>query len=84
MVKPGQRSWFINEAVHYFVVNRSAEALRAQLERAAVRNQDLDREISADWLAVDQESWQRLNTEQGPKPALQSGEKSISRHSTRR
>jgi CopG family transcriptional regulator / antitoxin EndoAI len=85
MVKPGQRSRFINQAVEHFVANRSTEALRAQLERAAVRDQDLDREVAADWFAVDQESWQRLNTaEQQQKPAIRDGEKSTSRRSTRR
>ena len=46
MAKPGQRSRFIDEAVQYFVANRSAEALRAQLERAAIRDRDLDREVT--------------------------------------
>src|ERR1022692_2890524 len=62
MAPPGQRSRFIDQAVQHFVANRSAEALRAQLEHAAVRDRDLDREIAADWFAVDQESWQRLES----------------------
>ncbi|MGA2269194.1 MAG: hypothetical protein ABSH44_12065 [Bryobacteraceae bacterium] len=37
------------------------KALRAQLERTAVRDRDLDREIAADWFAVDREMWQRLD-----------------------
>src|SRR5688572_6952999 len=85
MAKPGQRSRFINQAVQHFVANRSAEALRAQLERAAVRDRDLDREIASDWFAVDQESWQRLDTpEARRKPATRSEVKSTSRRSTRR
>ena len=66
MVKPGQRSRFINQAVQHYVANRSTEALRAQLERAAVRDQDLDREIAAEWLALDQQTWRQLGE---PKPA---------------
>src|SRR6266568_5164615 len=83
MTEPGQRSRFINQAVRHFVANRSAEALRAQLEHAAVRDQDLDREVAADWFAVDQEAWQRLDT---PKQAKSnpSAAKSTSRRSTRR
>jgi len=51
------------------VANRSVEALRAQLERSAVRDRDLDREIAADWLAVDQETWKRgLNLDFGRTP----------------
>ena len=85
MAKPGQRSRFINQAVQHFVANRSTEALRAQLERTAVRDRDLDREVAADWFAVDQESWQQLDTpEQRRKPATRSGEKSTLRRSTRR
>jgi CopG family transcriptional regulator/antitoxin EndoAI len=85
MTKPGQRSRFIDQAVQHFVANRSAEALRVQLERATVRDQDLDRKLAGDWFAVDQESWQRLETsEQQRKPVTRDGEKSTSRRSTRR
>ena len=54
------------------------EALRAQLERATVRDQDLDREVAADWFGADQESWQRLDEPQSP------GKPSTSRRPTRR
>jgi len=56
MVKPGGRSRFINQAVVHFVAHQSAEALRTRLERAAVRNCDLDREVAADWSAIDKET----------------------------
>jgi hypothetical protein len=80
MVKPGQRSLFINHAVQYFVAHRSPEALRSQLEMAVLRDQDLDREVSADWLAVDQQTWQQPDeSTTHKKPATRSGEKSISR-----
>ena len=83
MARPGQRSRFIDQAVRHFVAHRSTEALRAQLERAAVRDQDLDREVAAEWFAVDQEQWQRLDTAEQPKPGIRSGEKSTSPRSTR-
>ncbi|HEV2686900.1 MAG TPA: hypothetical protein VGV35_00055 [Bryobacteraceae bacterium] len=35
--------------------------LRARLEQTAVRDCDLDREIADEWLAVDQEMWQRVD-----------------------
>ena len=57
MAKPGQRSRFINTAIQHYVANRSAEALRAQLERAAVRDRDLDHDVAQDWFAVDHETW---------------------------
>lgn len=82
---PGQRSRFINEALQHFVANRSAEALRAQLERAVLRDQDLDREVAADWLAVDQETWRPLDIAgQRRRPDSRTGEKSTLRRSTRR
>ena len=83
MAKPGMRSKFINTAVQHYVANRSTEALRGQLERTAVRDQDLDREITEDWFAVDQEAWQRLDTPKQAK-ATPNAAKSTSRRSTRR
>jgi CopG family transcriptional regulator / antitoxin EndoAI len=56
MAKPGRRSRFIDQAVQHFVANRSAEALRAQLERSAIRDRDLDQNFIADWSALDQAS----------------------------
>jgi len=84
MARPGQRSRFIDQAVQHFVAHRSSEALRAQLERAAVRDQDLDREVASDWLAVDRELWQRLDKAEQPRAGIRSGEKSTSPRSTRR
>ena len=83
LAKPGERSRFINQAVQHFVMHRSSEALRAKLERAVVRDQDLDREIAADWFAVDNEAWQRLD-EQRKKASARSAEKSTSQRSIRR
>src|SRR5712692_11548731 len=83
MTKPGQRSRFINQAVQHFIANRSVEALRAQLKRAAVRDRDLDREVAADWFAVDHETWQQLDEQPmaQKKPVTRGGEKSTSRRS---
>lgn len=75
MTKPGQRSQFIDQAVRHYVANRSVEALRARLERAVLRDQDLDRDVAADWFAVDQQSWQQL-TEPKRKQAARAGDKS--------
>ena len=85
MAKPGQRSRFINTAVQHFVANRSVEALRTQLERAAVRDRDLDREVAADWFAVDHETWKKLDEQPmtQKKPATRGGGKSTSRRSIR-
>jgi hypothetical protein len=85
LAKPGERSRFIDRAVRHYVATQSTEALRAQLEQTAVRDRDLDREVAEDWLAVDQEIWQRLDqAEKHRKPAFQSVGRSSSRRSTRR
>jgi CopG family transcriptional regulator/antitoxin EndoAI len=81
--KPGERSRFINAAVNHFVTHRSTEALRARLELATVRDRDLDLEIADDWLAVDKEAWQRLDTKEQKNPNSRGGAKSTSRPSTR-
>jgi len=83
MVEPGERSRFINKAVEHYVANRSADALRTRLERAAARDRDIDREVAADWLAVDQQEWQKLDRP-NRKPATPGAAKSTSRRSTRR
>jgi CopG family transcriptional regulator/antitoxin EndoAI len=84
LVKPGQRSRFIDTAVQHYVANRSVEALRTQLERAAVRDQDLDREVASDWFAVDQQAWQQLDEPKTiRKLATPGGARSTSRRSTR-
>jgi CopG family transcriptional regulator/antitoxin EndoAI len=82
MVKPGERSRFINQAVQHYVANRSAEALRARLESTAVRDRDIDREVAADWFRVDQIQWQQLDKPKR-KPATPSAAKSTSRRSIR-
>jgi CopG family transcriptional regulator/antitoxin EndoAI len=85
MVKPGGRSRFINQAVEHFVAHQSVEALRSQLERAAIRDRDLDRDVASDWLAVDTEAWHKLDTEESARKPTGRGEaKSTSRRSTRR
>ncbi len=85
MVKPGGRSRFINQAVEHFVTHQSAEALRSQLEWAALRDRDLDRDVASDWFAVDTEAWHKLDIQEPErKPAGHGGAKSTSRRSTRR
>ena len=84
MVKPGQRSRFINQAVQHFVANRSTEALRAQLEQTAVRDRDIDREVANDWFAVDQQAWEQLDQPaKSQKRGTRNVAKSTSRRSTR-
>jgi hypothetical protein len=61
---PGQRSRFIHHAVEHYVAYASPEALEERLKQAAIRDRDLDLEISADWFAVDQEQWRQPGTQE--------------------
>lgn len=63
LARPGQRSSFIHRAVQHYVATASAEALQERLRQAAIRDRDLDAEISDDWFAVDQEQWRQLETQ---------------------
>ena len=60
LARPGQRSRFIEHAVEHYVATASPAALQERLERAAIRDCDIDLEISRDWFAVDQEQWRKL------------------------
>jgi len=84
LVDPGQRSRFIDQAVRHFVTHRSSEALRARLEIGAVRDRDIDREVAADWFAVDHETWRRLDIIERPRASTRGAAKSTSPRSTRR
>jgi CopG family transcriptional regulator/antitoxin EndoAI len=83
--RPGLRSRFIERAVQHYVTTASPEALQKRLKEAALRDRDLDVEITSDWSAVDREQWQKLDKQE--KPQLRAGRKeakSTSRRSTRR
>jgi hypothetical protein len=84
MAGPGERSRFIDQAVRRFVAYKSDEAIRAQLEMATIRDRDLDREIEADWNALDNEEWRRFGTRKPARPLVRGEAKSTSRTSTRR
>ncbi len=84
IARPGQRSKFIEQAVHHFVSHRSSEAVRIRLEQTTVRDRDIDREVASDWVAVDNEAWKHLDTKKQVKLSTRSAAKSTSRPSTRR
>ncbi len=60
------------------------EKLGTRSEYAAIRDRDLDREVSSDWFEVDNEAWHKLDiAESEPEPG-RGGARSISRRSTQR
>lgn len=84
LARPGQRSRFIHRAVEHYVATASPEALRERLKQAAIRDRDLDAEISHDWFAVDHEQWRQLDTQEKPRgPIGRKEAKSTSPRSTR-
>src|SRR3954468_1858152 len=68
LVRPGQRSRFIDRAVQHYVASKSQESLEQRLKAAAIRDRDIAVEIADDWKAVDQEQWQKLE-QQEQRPA---------------
>ena len=49
VVKKGERSRFIDQAVRHYLATHSTEALATRLAQAAERDRDIDREVAADW-----------------------------------
>ena len=83
LVKPGERSRFIDRAIQHYVETRSVLGLREQLKLSAIRDRDIDQEIAADWAAVDNEPWQHID-ERKEKKHSRTAAKSTSRALTRR
>ena len=63
LARPEQRSRFIKHAVEHYVATAIPRALKARRKRAAIRDGDIDLEISRDWFAVDREQWLKLDYE---------------------
>jgi CopG family transcriptional regulator / antitoxin EndoAI len=53
----GNRSRFINEAIHQFAKGRSRSELRKLLEEDGRVNRDRDLAVLEEWSAVDAEAW---------------------------
>jgi CopG family transcriptional regulator/antitoxin EndoAI len=81
LVKPGERSRFIDRAIQHYVATRSVLGLREQLKLSPIRDRDIDQRIAADWAAVDNEPW---HIEQRKEQRGRIAAKSTSRVLTRR
>ena len=81
LVKPGERSRFIDRAIQHYVATRSVLGLREQLKLSAIRDRDIDKEFAADWAAVDTEPW---HIEERKERTGRTAVRSTSRVSTRR
>jgi len=54
------RSYFIDQAVKYYINARAKEELREKLKNGAVRSAERDLKITQDWFDIDEESWQSV------------------------
>ena len=72
-----------SRAVNHFLATQSQEALRERLETTALRDRDLDAEVSADWFAADKHTWDQLD-KSSPFKVTPKGAKFTSPRSTRR
>jgi hypothetical protein len=79
----GERSRFIQRAVEHYVATATPEAIAEQLKQCAMRDRDLDQEITDDWSFVDRESWQQFEQQEKSAPTTPAEAKSTSRRSRR-
>lgn len=59
VVKKGDRSRVIAEAVRRYVKDVGKANLRRQLREGYERNADLNRRIAEEWFPLEEEAWQR-------------------------
>lgn len=53
----GERSYVIDQAVHFYVETAGKQNLREQLREGAIRRSDRDREIAEQWFDVEEGAW---------------------------
>ncbi len=58
LTEPGDRSRFIDQAVHFYVDAVGKKQLRQSLKEGALRNTNRDTDIAAQWFQVDESVWQ--------------------------
>jgi CopG family transcriptional regulator/antitoxin EndoAI len=55
----GDRSKFINEAVHAYVETKGRERLKAELKAGARARASRDLALTSEWFALDEKTWPR-------------------------
>ena len=61
VAKKGDRSRFLNEAVHYYIKETGRAKLQRLLKEGAMKRAERDLRITQEWFPLDQEAWQRRN-----------------------
>ena len=57
LTEPGDRSRFIDQAVHYYVDAVGRKQLHAALKEGAVRNSARDNAVASEWFRIDESVW---------------------------
>jgi CopG family transcriptional regulator / antitoxin EndoAI len=58
VIKPGNRSSFINQAVNHYIKERSKANLREQLKEGALARAERDLAIAEEWFPLEEEVWE--------------------------
>ncbi|KAM3093613.1 hypothetical protein ACKFKF_29075 [Phormidesmis sp. 146-12] len=58
LTQKGDLSQFINQAVNYYIHEKSKATLRKQLQEGAIRRADRDLNLTEEWFALEEEPWQ--------------------------
>jgi len=55
VAKKGDRSAFVNQAVHYYIKEVGTANLRQQLQQGALARADRDATLAGEWFSLDEE-----------------------------
>jgi CopG family transcriptional regulator/antitoxin EndoAI len=53
----GTRSYFIDQAIHFYVSTQSRQNLRNQLKEGALQRTQRDLQLAEDWFDIENELW---------------------------
>ncbi|MBD2414271.1 hypothetical protein FACHB389_23235 [Nostoc calcicola FACHB-389] len=59
VIEKGDRSRFINEAVQYYIAQKSLANLREQLKEGAIQRAERDLGLVEEWFDLEEELWHR-------------------------
>jgi len=57
----GERSSFVDKAVHFYIEEIGKANLNKQLREGAIKRSSRDLSIAEDWFLIEEQSWQKNN-----------------------
>lgn len=57
----GERSSFVDKAVHFYIEEIGKANLNKQLREGAIKHSSRDLSIAEDWFLIEEQSWQKNN-----------------------